>query len=196
MGQRCVYRIVVVGAIVALLSACDMISSGGLSEKPPQPPSNVTVSFVQNGLKIEWEPVEGADYYTVFWGVEKDHYRDLADVKGTSVVLTGLKPGNSYSYSVSAWNERGESDFSDGGIIVYDDDPARARTYVSRANDLLQKGRYEDARTYYTTAISLNPDDPLAYERRAKLHELTERKELARRDYAMAQKVKRERQKD
>ena len=98
--------------------------------------------------------------YTVFWGSEEGEYRNLEDTKEHSMKLPGLKRGERYNFAVSAWNAKGESDYSNEVVILNDFDSARAPHYLNRGNELLERGYFLDAHLYFTTAIRLDPNNP------------------------------------
>jgi tetratricopeptide (TPR) repeat protein len=136
-----------------------------------------------------WDRVPHATHYTVFWGPEEGNLRDLADAYSSSVVISGLRRGTLYSFAVSSWNERGESDLSPESVLVFDNEPQNATAHVAKGNELMREGALVDAYAYLTVAIRLDPDSAEAYRIRALLNEKLNRLDSAQKDYAMAEKL-------
>lgn len=175
--------------IMILVVSCSQSVTGGAPEKPPTPPKNLKVSIVDQGVHVSWDCVPGVSFYTVFWGTDREEYRNLVNSKECSATLVGLRKNEFYAFAVTAWNQRGESDYSHGAEVIYDDDPTRADHYVAQGNQQMKKGQYRNALTYFSTAIRLAPDSAHAYQRRALLYEKTSRTDLAKQDYQMAEKL-------
>ncbi len=171
---------------IMLLFSC----SGGveLSGRPgPTPaPTNLKAEPTADGVRLKWDPVAGATKYTVFWGAESGDYRNMADSLAPEIVLSRLAAEERYSFVVTAWNQKGESSFSNEASLVNDIDPRRASHYLAKGNELLKQGLYDDAQLYFSTAIRLDPNDPQAYQRRGLLYERTSRQGLAEQDYSLA----------
>jgi tetratricopeptide (TPR) repeat protein len=177
-------------AFIAILSiSCDMGLDTSKTISPPLPPRNLRVSILGNGVELIWDPVLKATKYTVFWGSEDGEFRNLADTTQLSMKLPSLKKGQRYNFAVSAWNEKGESDYSKEVVILNDHDPALAPHYLDIGNQLLERGNYLDALLYFTTAIRLDPKNPEAYNSRGRLNEKLSRFELAERDYQKARSL-------
>jgi len=155
----------------------------------PPPPTNIRFEVVDQGVKVMWDRVAGAKYYTVFWGVDKGEFRDLADALSNSLVISGLDRGRLYSFAVSSWNEKGESDFSPENVFVFDNEPRNATAHVAKGTELMRQGALVDAYAYLSAAIRLDPDSAEAYRVRALLNEKLDRLESARTDYTMAEKL-------
>jgi hypothetical protein len=175
--------------IMIVVASCSQSVTGGVAEGPPDPPKNVKADIVERGIHLSWDCVPGASFYTVFWGSERDEYRNLVNAQECSATLVGLRKNEFYAFAVTAWNQHGESDYSQGAEVIYDDDPARADYYLVMGNDRMKKGHYRSALTYFSTAIRLAPASPQAYQRRALLYEKTKRTDLAKQDYQMAEKL-------
>jgi Tfp pilus assembly protein PilF len=94
-----------------------------------------------------------------------------------------------YYFAVSAWNHRGESNFSDEQVLVYDDGSGRPDAYLAKGNDLMSNGYYMGAHAYFSAAIRLDPGNLHAYQSRAALHEKINQPDLARQDEAMAERL-------
>jgi hypothetical protein len=175
--------------IMIFVVSCTQTVTGGAPEKPPDPPKNLKVSVVDQGVHLSWDCAPGVALYTVFWGPDREEYRNLVNSKECSATMVGLRKNEFYAFAVTAWNQRGESDYSQAAEVIYDDDPARADHYLAMGNDQMKKGQYRNALTYFSTAIRLAPDSAHAYQRRALLYEKTRRTDLAKQDYQMAEKL-------
>lgn len=157
--------------------------------KVPDPPANVQIQVVRDGVQVFWDCIPAVTHYTVFWGTERDHYVSLVNAENCAVTLAGLKKGRFYSFAVTAWNQQGESDYSREAAVVYDDDPGRASEYLEKGNDLMEQGMYADAHLYLSAAIRLDPQNAAAYRRRGLLYERTNQSALAREDYRRAERL-------
>ncbi|MEJ2717069.1 MAG: hypothetical protein P8182_08005 [Deltaproteobacteria bacterium] len=187
--------------IMIVGASCSQSVTGGAVEGPPDPPKNLKADIVDRGIHLSWDCVPGASFhlswdcvpgasfYTVFWGSERDEYRNLVNAQDCSATLVGLRKNEFYAFAVTAWNQHGESNYSQGAEVIYDDDPGRADYYLVMGNDRMKRGHYKSALTYFSTAIRLAPDSPQAYQRRALLYEKTKRSDLAKQDYQMAEKL-------
>jgi hypothetical protein len=78
---------------------------------PPTRPANLAVSTVGPSLHLLWDPVAGADSYTVYRRPGSDGLFNLAasGVASAAYVDAALPGGQSYSYLVTATGPRGES---------------------------------------------------------------------------------------
>jgi len=179
---------VIVLSNLLLLSCSSSINQGG-AQSAPTAPRDVRLAIATQGLEMSWEPVSGATHYTVFWGSERGDYRGLVNCDCPALVLTGLNREQLYFLAVTAWNQRGESNFSDEQVLVYDDGSGRPETYLAKGNDLMNRGHYVGAHAYFCAAIRLDPANLDAYQSRAMLHEKINRPDLARQDQAMAEKL-------
>lgn len=164
--------------------------SGGTGVgRPPHPPQAVSVEIVEEGAKVSWNLVPGATHYTVFWGPTRKNYRGMADCQTPCLLITGLRPGKLYALAVSSWNDAGESDFSREEVFVYDNGKGSPAGYLAKGSQLMREGRFSEACAYITAAIRLDPRLADAYRLRAALHEQLNEPDLARQDYAMADKL-------
>ena len=171
-----------------LVSCSSSVNQRG-AQNAPAAPTHVRLAMVPQGLEVAWEPVSGATHYTLFWGLERGEYKSLVNCNSPAVVLAGLNKEQLYFFAVTAWNQRGESNFSNEEILVYDDGSGRSETYLAKGNDLMNKGHYLGAHAYFSAAIRLDPGNLHAYQSRAALHEKIDRPDLAREDEAMAEKL-------
>lgn len=182
----------VVTAIVlshlVLLSCSSSINQGG-AQNAPAAPTHIRLAVVAQGLEVAWDPIPEATHYTLFWGTERGEYRSLVNCNGPAVVLSGLNREQLYFLAVSAWNQRGESNFSKEETLVYDDGSGCPEAYLAKGNDLMNNGYYAGAHAYFSAAIRLDPANLHAYQSRATLHEKINRPDLAREDEAMAQRL-------
>ena len=65
--------------------------------------SNVKATNAVDGVKLTWDPVEGADwYYIYYWNKNKNAYVKFDWTYDTSYVDTKAKSGNMYYYAVQA----------------------------------------------------------------------------------------------
>ncbi|HMK34603.1 MAG TPA: hypothetical protein VK463_06035 [Desulfomonilaceae bacterium] len=152
-------------------------------------PSHIQAVIVESGLAVSWKPVPGALSYTIFWGTEKGEYKSLFNTDRPGVVLANLRKGDLYYLAVTSWTKNGESNYSQEQILVYDDMPSHARAHLARGNEFMQKGALAEAYAHISVAIQLDPVNPEAYKDRALLYEKAQRPELAKRDYATAEKL-------
>ena len=171
-----------------LLSCSSSVNQGG-TQNAPAAPTHVRLAIVAQGLEVVWEPVSGATHYTLFWGSERGEYKSLANCDSPAVILAGLNREQLYFLAVTAWNQRGESNFSNEQVLVYDDGSGRPETYLAKGNDLMNRGHYAGAQAYFSAAIRLDPGNLYAYQSRATPHEKTNQPDLAREDEAMAEKL-------
>jgi len=181
-------------SIIALLvgTLCLASCGSGVRDRatgPPAQPSGLRFELVQSGLRVSWDRISGASHYTLFGGKEPGEYRFTVDSKDSSVILVGLEKCQFYAMAVTAWNSRGESDFSREEFLIYDDDPTNADSYVEAGNDLMQRGFLADAYVYISTAIRLNPNSAGAYRSRALVNERMSRPDHARQDHSAADRI-------
>ena len=76
----------------------------------PAPPANVVLTPGNQQLKVDWDPVAGADGYSVEWR-QDGYFREL-DTTTNSATITGLKNGTAYGVRVLAENVSGRSAWS------------------------------------------------------------------------------------
>lgn len=176
------------GALIAL-SSCSRTSTADMPTVPPGAPTNVQLQVVKEGVHVSWDCIPGVTHYTVFWGTDRDNYRNLINAESCALTLAGLKKGRFYAFAVTAWNQQGESEYSREAAVVYDDEPSRAAEYVEKGNDLMERGLYTDAHLYFSAAIRLDPQNAAAYRRRGLLYERTNQPALAREDYRRAERL-------
>lgn len=182
-------------SLILCLFSCQLVlvscgpSGPGGEGGPPRAPESLSFKVVAKGLKVAWNSVPGATHYTVFWGTQSTDYRKLANAPTNSLLISGLAPGKLYTFAVSSWNERGESDLSKEQLFVYDSEPGRAYDHLATGNSLIRKGAFTIALAYVSAAIRLDPESAEAYRIRALVNEKMRRSELARKDYAMAEKL-------
>jgi tetratricopeptide (TPR) repeat protein len=162
---------------------------GNWSDTPPEPPSNISVSIIEEGLLLSWPCVPGATHYTLFWGTEPYKYEGMKDTPACSIIVEGLKKSDLYRFALSSWNEKGESGLSEEIPFVYETDPAAADEYVRMGDQFMKKREYDTAYVYYSTAIRLNPEIPSAYTGRAALHRRLDRVDLAKQDLNRAKEL-------
>ncbi len=169
--------------------ACTSSGGGTAAGLPPKVPTEVKCQVVADGIEISWKSVLKATRYTVFWGTERGDYRSMGDADTCSVVLSGLQKEKMYAIAVTAWNEHGESNFSEEQLVVYDDEAQNSPAYAAKGEELMQKGCFQDAHAYLSAAIVCDPQNADAYQRRAVLYERMSRTDLAEKDYAQAENI-------
>lgn len=182
-------------ALFCLISAALGIAScGGSNSAPmrtPSPPAHVKVDQAPQGMHVSWAPVSGVSHYTVFWGTEPGDYRNYANTSGNEAIIGHPAQGELYSFAVTAWNERGESQYSKEVLCVCAGDENAAPAYLSRARDLMSQGELEQARAYLSAAIRLQPEKVEAYKLRASVNEQMQDFDLAKHDQEAAVKLSR-----
>ena len=190
MGEK-IRELLIIALVLSpllLLSCSSSVNQGG-TQNAPAVPTNVRLAIVAQGLEVAWEPVSGATHYTLFWGSEQGDYRSLVNCDSPAVILAGLNKEQLYFIAVTAWNERGESNFSNEQVLVYDDGSGRPETYLAKGNDLMNRGRYAAAQAYFSAAIRIDPGNLYAYQSRARLRQKINQPDLAREDEARAEKL-------
>jgi tetratricopeptide (TPR) repeat protein len=176
-----------------LLVSCSSVGDTASRRKPPASPENVQIRVAEKGLEVHWKEVQGATHYTIFWGTETGQYRSMANADSTSALISDLKQGDLYYIAMTAWNARGESNFSAEHTIVYDTNPERAVVYLAKGNEAMKRGLTSQAHAYFCATIRLDPENADAYRSRAVLYEAINWNDLARKDYATAQKLQKNR---
>jgi hypothetical protein len=83
----------------------------GEKHQPPRAVKEVKAEIVPEGIKVEWKEVPGATHYTIFWSNESGQYTKLHNVPENAALFTELRH-EKYFFTVTAWNERGESDYA------------------------------------------------------------------------------------
>ena len=185
--KRYIYVILI--AVIGLSVSCTSSQDRKMSSRPPRAPQGLTAGLVEEGVRLAWDAVPGATQYSVFWGDNDHSYNGFFLAKSNHFTIGGLKKGECYTFSVTAWNLRGESDYSRTCSLVYDDDPTRAPHYVSIGERLMGQGRYGEAQAYLSAAIRLDPGNAEAYQRRAQLYQRTNQVERARKDLSRAETI-------
>ncbi len=175
------------------ISSCNPVGGIAGPLKPPVPPEGVQIQVAEKALEVRWNEVPGATHYTIFWGTESGQYRSLANAADTSAMILDVKGGDLYYIAMTAWNERGESNFSPEQAIVYDTNPDRAVVYLAKGNEAMKRGLTVQAHAYYCATIRLDPENADAYRSRAVLYEAINWNELARKDYVTAEKLEKNR---
>ncbi len=83
---------------------------------PPSPPEDVEATAADANLVIQWSLVPGASSYNIYWSTdEKFSPLDGNKIEGVTSPYnhSGLSPGTTYYYVVSAVGNMGESEVSD-----------------------------------------------------------------------------------
>ena len=175
------------------ISSCNPVGETATPRKPPVAPESVQVRVVEKALEVYWKDMPGSTHYTIFWGTESGQYRSMANVSGTSAMISEVKEGDLYYIALTAWNARGESNFSPEQVIAYDTNPEHAMIYLAKGNDAMKRGLANQAHAYYCAAIRLNPENADAYRSRAGLYEAINWNDLARKDYLTAERLEKNR---
>jgi beta-lactam-binding protein with PASTA domain len=90
-----------------------------LGKEPPDPPDGVSAEPTNvDQVQITWQPAARATYYEVTRIVDGVSTVIANKLYSTSYMDTGLKPGSSYSYTVTAVNAVGGSEPSDPALAV------------------------------------------------------------------------------
>jgi hypothetical protein len=83
---------------------------------PPAIPAGLTATAAKKGVKLAWSAVTGATSYNVYYA-QGGKYALRATVTTPSYTDTGLKPGQTYCYAVTAANDC-ESGYSNTACAV------------------------------------------------------------------------------
>jgi len=175
--------------LMGFLASCNGAQQTSSSARAPAPPTNVRAQIVDSSIHVAWDAAEGALHYTLMWGTDPGEFRDLADFPSNSAIINNPRRGERYHFAATAWNHSGESACSREVTIIFDDRPDRADRYVSKGNEFMNQGWYEEAELYLSTAIRLDPENPEAYQSRARVYENRKKPDLAKKDLAMAGKM-------
>ncbi|KAF2671363.1 hypothetical protein BT63DRAFT_370985, partial [Microthyrium microscopicum] len=96
------------------ISAWTGVVTATAKSKTPPPPGNVVTSPTADGIKFSWSPPTGQNsdgifqYGALVYDVSAPgSYVNDYGVIGTSLTVTGLKPGHHYYTAVEAWNSHG-----------------------------------------------------------------------------------------
>jgi len=185
--NRCLLVCALLLALLSIASCSSHTDSSGGKGVPP--PASVRVDEAPQGVRVTWSGTKHAACYTVFWGSSPTEYRNFANTRDCPVIISGLDKGELYCFAVTAWGERGESDYSMEVMYVYDDDPSRSTQHLTKGNELMASGQYPEAYAYISAAIRLQPQRAEAYKSRALLYERMDEPELAKKDSVMAEKL-------
>lgn len=80
---------------------------------PPAPMSRRAYAETYGNIAVEWQSVPGAMGYKLKYGTEPGFYTNTIDVRNNlGQLVTGLTPGTTYYFAVTAYNGRGESEAS------------------------------------------------------------------------------------
>lgn len=95
-----------------LFCGCDKQSVPGEEEAGSTVPQNVRlVSSTETSLTYAWSPVDGADFY--YWRLLEGESRHSANsVRDTTVTISSLTTGTTYSFSVCSQSGNTQSEFS------------------------------------------------------------------------------------
>jgi tetratricopeptide (TPR) repeat protein len=174
---------------LVMLSSC---MSGTISETPeraPASPVGLEAEMTDKGVSLRWQGVAGATRYTVFWGTRRGAFRNLVNCTSTEVTLSNLPEGHAYYFAVTAWNAKGESDYADQQLVIYDRSPSHAERYLAKGVELMRRGHYDEAKVYLSAVIRLNPDNVQAYRARGQIFRETSLPKPAQADFQRARQV-------
>ena len=84
--------------------------------------------FAQNSITLVWDVVGNSDGYILYWHESGDSpdivYNQSVDTNSKTLAVNLFKPGIEYTFYVSAYNEIGESDYSNtASRIVREGEP-------------------------------------------------------------------------
>ena len=119
-GGNCFFRVEAVsedGKDISDISAL----AGGVCESIPPIPTNVQVQpYSTDSLEVSWDAVGGAATYNVYRYLVADGLKLVGTTSDTSLVVSGLKPGDNCFFRVEAVSEDSKdiSEYSDlaGGV--------------------------------------------------------------------------------
>ena len=111
--------------VVAVMCVIAVIANAGIGVAAPE---NVAVRNGDNGVFVEWSPVEDADGYMIYRkglsGGGKDKVGKLSADEGTRFFDEAAKGGNDYEYTVKAYKGMRKSKKSNEAEITYLSKPA------------------------------------------------------------------------
>lgn len=81
-------------------------------------PCILSLSNTEDGIKVSWNNVEGADYYRVYHRTINGSWVYLGTTTSTYYFDTNVKSGYWYYYTVRAVNEAGFSDYEKQGKLI------------------------------------------------------------------------------
>ena len=66
-------------------------------------------------LTLAWDPADDlSDGFSLYFGLESGNYTEVIDVgPSTQYTISGLEPGQTYYFAITAYNSFDESDFSE-----------------------------------------------------------------------------------
>ncbi len=80
-------------------------------------PQIASVSSIESGIKVVWEPVDGAEKYKIYRAeVGSDNWVEIAQATGDSYVDRAAVHGTYYKYNVTAVSGEYESAYSTSGV--------------------------------------------------------------------------------
>ncbi len=80
-------------------------------------PEIASVSSIESGIKVVWEPVDGAEKYKIYRAeVGSDNWVEIAQATGDSYVDRAAVHGTYYKYNVTAVSGEYESAYSTSGV--------------------------------------------------------------------------------
>jgi hypothetical protein len=92
-------------AFVVVLSGCP----GALLD----PPAGLTLEALSTtSIRATWDPLRFSASYTLYYGPSSPATQYAVETKETTVLVTGLEPGQGYYFRVTGTNYAGESPFS------------------------------------------------------------------------------------
>jgi hypothetical protein len=89
-------------------------TKGYFFDKPPDTPFIHVCLPLKNAVNVSWDPVLGAKGYKIKFGTKQDELNSVTNVGNlTSFTIWTLQSGIKYFFSVSAYNDKGESSLSE-----------------------------------------------------------------------------------
>lgn len=81
--------------------------------KKADPPENVSITGIFNGININWKKMKGATSFNLYYKKNTDsEFTQIDNITSNSYVLQGLEGDTVYDVKLTSVNEYGESDFS------------------------------------------------------------------------------------
>lgn len=107
------------GVMKKICSRCKKtVETKIIAQKKCAAPKLVSVQNCENGVKITWKTVSGADGFRVYRKVKGGSWVHIATTTATSYTDKSASNGKIYNYTVRATNEAGSSSFYSPGLQI------------------------------------------------------------------------------
>jgi len=137
-----------------VISGCgdDITNNQIADESVPSAPQSLQARSADGQITLEWEEVDGATSYNIYWGTEPgvDDSSNKLTTNYFPYIHSGLSRSTTYYYRISAVNGEGESPLSS-------EIPAQARLLFSRMLESLFPSDIS-ANDYLGSAVSISGD--------------------------------------